>query len=826
MTRAPASAGSVDVEQVGHRVVRAGHDPGTRRAPAVATPASGTRQRACAWLCPSASTSPTDPWVTSRPRAMIATRSHICCTSPSRWLDTKTVRPSAPSDADEVAELLDPGRVEPVRRLVEDEQRRVLQQRGGEPEPLLHARASRCAPGRPRARRARRVRASPRPRRGPIPSSAPEQLEVAPARERREQRRRLDDRRRSAADHAGQVAAAPSRRAPTRCPPVGRTRPSRHRIVVVLPEPFGPRNPNTPPSGTSRSSPATATVRPPSVLLAQPASSMTGTQSRTLSVPHAPGGTGRCVMDARPGSTCSWWAPAPRGRRRRSPPRRAGSTCSSSTRRRSRATRPAATVSRPARCACSRPSASRSTRSPSYTSVRRDRARVAERTPGAPPASPRTASSPASCHAPSSTRRSPSTRRAAARRCATANGDRRPSTHRTATGVRAELADGADRRAPGGSWPPTATTPASATCSSPAAPPHLGDWSTFRQYFRGVDDRRLWVLFEPDLLPGYAWVFPLPGRPGQRRLRRCARGERHRGRLVKARWRDLLERPAIRAALGAGASRRARTAPGRSRRTSTRTRSPRGRVLFVGDAAAVVDPMTGEGIAQALETGALAAEAIARGRRRPSGRAAVPRPRRRARSVVTCGSRAALQRVLATRSATRAAIRAVDLTPWTRRNFARWMFEDYPRALLLTPRRWPRGVFSAAGRVPELLVAQGRPARGSPRQRPEDLRRGGQQPRGGKLLAGTATGSGGGIANGGGTGSATGRGRGERPPRRRSMASAASWARSRRTTAPRYGRDTRRRRAGHDRRLDEDHQDRRRERGRPRGAGAPSPRRR
>ena len=23
--------------------------------------------------------------------------------------------------------------------------------------------------------------------------------------------------------------------------------------------------------------------------------------------------------------------------------------------------------------------------------------------------------------------------------------------------------------------------------------PELGDWSTFRQYFRGVDDRRLWV---------------------------------------------------------------------------------------------------------------------------------------------------------------------------------------------------------------------------------------------------------------------------------------------------------------------------------------------
>jgi hypothetical protein len=27
-------------------------------------------------------------------------------------------------------------------------------------------------------------------------------------------------------------------------------------------------------------------------------------------------------------------------------------------------------------------------------------------------------------------------------------------------------------------------------------------------------------------------------------------------------------------------------------------------------------------------------------------------------------------------------------TDWTRRNFARWLFEDYPRAIVATPRRW------------------------------------------------------------------------------------------------------------------------------------------
>jgi hypothetical protein len=57
----------------------------------------------------------------------------------------------------------------------------------------------------------------------------------------------------------------------------------------------------------------------------------------------------------------------------------------------------------------------------------------------------------------------------------------------------------------------------------------------------------------------------------------------------------------------------------------------------------------------------------------------------------------ALQSLLRSSLGTRAAIAAAGLTPWTRRNFARWMFEDYPRALILTPDRWRRGALSAAG---------------------------------------------------------------------------------------------------------------------------------
>jgi hypothetical protein len=34
---------------------------------------------------------------------------------------------------------------------------------------------------------------------------------------------------------------------------------------------------------------------------------------------------------------------------------------------------------------------------------------------------------------------------------------------------------------------------------------------------------------------------------------------------------------------------------------------------------------------------------------------------------------------------------------WGRRNFARWMFEDEPRAIALTPRRWHRRFLSRRG---------------------------------------------------------------------------------------------------------------------------------
>jgi menaquinone-9 beta-reductase len=225
--------------------------------------------------------------------------------------------------------------------------------------------------------------------------------------------------------------------------------------------------------------------------------------------------------------------------------------------------------------------------------------------------------------------------------------------------------------------------------------PHLGEWHAFRQYFTGVGDRRLWVIFEPDLLPGYAWVFPvaggranvgfgLPRRPGVS------------VRPMAAQWRDLLQRPALQALLGAAepeGHHRAWPIP------TDLARAPlcSGRVLFAGDAAGATDPMTGEGIGQALLTGVLAAESVAAGGSDPGAVG------RRYRAAVAhhlapdLRFAAVLGRILASPAGARGAVRAAGLTPWTRRNFARWMFEDYPRALLLTPSRWRRGAFTGAG---------------------------------------------------------------------------------------------------------------------------------
>jgi len=233
-----------------------------------------------------------------------------------------------------------------------------------------------------------------------------------------------------------------------------------------------------------------------------------------------------------------------------------------------------------------------------------------------------------------------------------------------------------------------------------ATPGYRGEWHAFRQYFAGVGPaaaRDLIVWFEPDLLPGYAWSFPLPGGRANVGFGIQRGGKVARVQEMAAIWRDLLERPHVQAALGDGARpeapHRAWPIPARvDRATLTGART-----LFVGDAAAATDALTGEGIGQALLTGVLAAEAIVE--HGPTAGAVTAAYRTAARRALVADHRMSLLLIRAVRhrKGVRAGLRLAGATRWTRANFACWLFEDYPRALVATPRRWHRGMFTGPG---------------------------------------------------------------------------------------------------------------------------------
>ncbi|MGI8758414.1 MAG: NAD(P)/FAD-dependent oxidoreductase [Acidimicrobiales bacterium] len=256
--------------------------------------------------------------------------------------------------------------------------------------------------------------------------------------------------------------------------------------------------------------------------------------------------------------------------------------------------------------------------------------------------------------------------------------------------VAARYAIGAD-----GMWSPLrkhlgATDPARP--DPKGRPGRLGEWHAFRQYFSGVGPEAqsaLHVWFEPDLLPGYAWSFPLPG--GRANVGFGVERGRMPTRAMKALWPELLARPQLSDVLGPLATPEAthRAWPIPSRIHDIALTAGGGRALFVGDAAAACDPLTGEGIAQALLTGSLAAAAVT---------AAGPFDAARAAGQYRHGVRRelladmAVSRTMAValrhRTSVRVGLRIAGATAWSRRHFARWLFEDYPRAILGTPGRW------------------------------------------------------------------------------------------------------------------------------------------
>ena len=195
----------------------------------------------------------------SRPRPRTTRWSAVSSISLIRWLETSTVRPSSASAAQQFAHPADALGVQSVDRLVEQQDVGVAEQRGRDAEPLVHAqreaahplvgdglqadqldhlvhpraRAARCsAPGRAGGGR----RCGPGAgRRGSI--SAPT--------------RRI-----------GWASSRYGRPSTVAVPEVGRVRPRMQRIVVVLPEPLGPRKPVTRPGSTVTVRSSTATRAP------------------------------------------------------------------------------------------------------------------------------------------------------------------------------------------------------------------------------------------------------------------------------------------------------------------------------------------------------------------------------------------------------------------------------------------------------------------------------------------------------------------------------------------------------------------------------------
>ncbi len=130
-----------------------------------------------------------------------------------------------------------------------------------------------------------------------------------------------------------------------------------------------------------------------------------------------------------------------------------------------------------------------------------------------------------------------------------------------------------------------------------------------RRYFAGDvgPAERLEIHFRPHIAPGYAWIFPINENcvnVGIGTFRRYIRD----GRLS---LREALDHFIADTALTEGRLAKAEPAgplqghPLRMQLNGTRTHGDR--ILVAGDAAGLVNPLSGEGIAQALESGELAA---------------------------------------------------------------------------------------------------------------------------------------------------------------------------------------------------------------------------
>ncbi|MFA5566395.1 MAG: NAD(P)/FAD-dependent oxidoreductase [Acidimicrobiia bacterium] len=256
--------------------------------------------------------------------------------------------------------------------------------------------------------------------------------------------------------------------------------------------------------------------------------------------------------------------------------------------------------------------------------------------------------------------------------------------------VSARWAIGAD-----GMWSPLARMLGAAQSG------YRGEWHAFRQYFTNTapGSSNLHIWFEPDLLPGYVWSFPV-GENGANVGFGVLRGERMKGAELARLWPELLKRPAILRVLGTHAepedTHRAWPIPaGVTAATPTW-----GRFLFVGDAVRAGDVLTGEGIGQALLSGRLAADAV--GLTQGSSptvdevQTVALAYEKALQQTLFADARMAslLNKIIAAPWRAETAIRVIGLSLWNRQQFARWLFEDSPRGIAFMPSHWKRGALS------------------------------------------------------------------------------------------------------------------------------------
>lgn len=248
-----------------------------------------------------------------------------------------------------------------------------------------------------------------------------------------------------------------------------------------------------------------------------------------------------------------------------------------------------------------------------------------------------------------------------------------------------------------GMWSPTRKLLGSVSVTDDASP-YLGEWHGYRQYVSNVSteaSRALWVWFDREIVPGYLWCFPL----AEGRVNLGFGVERRSGfktKEMKGLWDSLLTRPALREVLGPDPILEGNAKAWPIPCAPTNATLADGRVLFVGDAARACDVLTGEGIGQALQTGTMAANAILTTHTFSDAGEKYERevlhhlgPDHRMAST--------LERMMRSRMIANGAVAISGSTDWTRSNFARWLFEDYPRGIALTPRRWHRGALSGPG---------------------------------------------------------------------------------------------------------------------------------